>query len=175
MKAACKFVLATCIAATLALSACSAPPPPQSPPGPPAIAVPAVPTKPADPLADARSRAASIDILSSLELRHFELAPEKPGWEKRKVSMFRKSGEVVKIIATEPTDSGKMSGESVYYLASGAVFYYEAPFNHMVFSNGRIVLITDEKLNPLTMQDKDLRLREAAVAEAVKKYLALMK
>lgn len=97
--------------------------------------------------------AAAIDERAAeLELRSTTLDPEQPGWEPRLIRGWFDQGRLVRLSVTEPTDAGRMSGESIWYLATAQPFLVRTPGAiYELDESGDIVAALDESGSPVQL------------------------
>lgn len=125
-------------------------------------------------LEEALSLKNSVEIKASgAQVETLTLEPEKEGWESRVVKEYLVNDNIIKLTTTEPTDSGEMSGMTSFYYDKGELFYVESPFANYVFSDGRLVIWTDENMNILDMSSKDLSRRDKALVTYLVSYLEM--
>ena len=106
------------------------------------------------------------------EKRDTTLAPE-PSQEPRRVTLLTRNGERLKLIWTEPNDAGQMTGETHAWFIDGEVRVLQEPFAAFFLDGDRIVLWTDEALEPVPVPDADRMAREQAITAQLRSRLAL--
>jgi hypothetical protein len=111
--------------------------------------------------------------LGGLVQQEQTLPPEKAGWEPRTLRLWLADGAPVKLVATEPTGAGTMTGESVYYYQHGMLLYVQHPSAGYVFDEGQIVLWVNENMRPVTdVPEQTVSDRAASVQQESQRYLA---
>lgn len=100
------------------------------------------------------------------------LAPE-PSQEPRRVTLLTRNGELLKLIWTEPNDAGQMTGETEAWFVDGEVRVLQEPFAAFFLDGDRIVLWTDEALEPVPVPEADRMAREQAITVLLRARLAL--
>lgn len=104
--------------------------------------------------------------------RDTTLAPE-PSQEPRRVTLLTRSGELLKLIWTEPNDAGQMTGEAQAWFVDGEVRVLQEPYAAFFLDGDRIVLWTDEALDPVPVPETDRMAREQAITAQLRARLAL--
>lgn len=106
------------------------------------------------------------------ERRDTMLAPE-PAQEPRRVTLLTRNDQLLKLIWTEPNDAGQMTGETHAWFVEGEVRVLQEPFAAFFLDGDRIVLWTDEALEPVSVPDPDRMVREQAITAQLRARLAL--
>jgi hypothetical protein len=100
------------------------------------------------------------------------LAPE-PSQEPRRVTLLTRNGELLKLLWTEPNDAGQMTGETQAWFVDGEIRVLQEPFAAFFLDGDRIVLWTDEALEPVPVPETDRMAREQAITAQLRARLAL--
>jgi hypothetical protein len=106
------------------------------------------------------------------EQRDTTLAPE-PAQEPRRVTLLTRNDEPLKLIWTEPNDAGQMTGETQAWFVDGEVRVLQEPFAAFFLDGDRIVLWTDEALEPVPVPEADRMARESVITATLRARLAL--
>ncbi len=106
------------------------------------------------------------------DLRDTTLAPE-PAQQARRVTLLTRNDELLKLIWTEPNDAGQMTGETQAWFVDGEVRVLQEPFAAFFLDGDRIVLWTDEALEPVPVPETDRMAREQAITSQLRARLAL--
>jgi hypothetical protein len=110
--------------------------------------------------------------LETMERRDTVLAPE-PDQEPRRVSVWLRDGVPRKLLVSEPNESGQMTAESAYWFVNGELRAVLQPFAGYFLEGDRILLWTDESLEPITdVIPQDRMDRELALVAEVELRLA---
>lgn len=104
--------------------------------------------------------------------RDTTLAPE-PSQEPRRVTLYTRDAALLKLVWTEPNDAGQMTGETQAWFVEGEVRVIQEPFAAFFLDGDRIVLWTDEALEPVGVPDADRMLREQAITATLRARLRL--
>lgn len=106
-------------------------------------------------------------------LRRTQAMPRR-GAEPRRLILWLERGKPVKVLATEPTESGQMIGQSEYYFADGRLRFVRHPFARYVLRDGRLLLWLDEHMKALTgLPARDFQARERSLLSESRRYLRL--
>jgi hypothetical protein len=111
-------------------------------------------------------------LLEGMERRDTVLAAE-PGQEARRVSVWLRDGAPRKLLVSEPNEAGLMNDESAYWFVDGELRAAQQPFATFFLEGDRILLWTDEALEPRTDVPTQERMdRELALVAEVELRLA---
>ncbi len=111
--------------------------------------------------------------LDSMERRDSVL-PAEPGQEPRTLSVWLRDGTPRKLLVAEPNESGAMTLESAYWFVNGEVRAVQQPTAAFFFEADRILLWTDQGLEPLTTVTSEERMtRELEILAEIEKRLAV--
>lgn len=108
----------------------------------------------------------------SADRRDTTLAAE-PSQEPRRVTLYTRDEALLKLVWTEPNDAGRMTGETQVWFVEGEVRVLQEPFAAFFLDGDRIVLWTDEALEPVAVPDADRMLREQAITAMLRARLGL--
>jgi hypothetical protein len=106
-------------------------------------------------------------------VRRDTLLPPEPAQEARRVTMLTRDDRLLKLIWTEPNDAGQMTGETHAWFVDGEVRVLQEPFAAFFLDGDRIVLWTDEALEPVPVPESDRMAREQAITAQLRSRLAL--
>ena len=110
--------------------------------------------------------------LETMERRDTILGAE-PDQEPRRVSVWLRDGVPRKLLVSEPNESGQMTVESAYWFVNGELRAVMQPFAGFFLEADRILLWTDEALEPMTDVLPQARMdRELALVAEVERRLA---
>jgi hypothetical protein len=118
-----------------------------------------------------RRHIAAGDREAALAERRDTTMPNEGYREARRLTLFVRGGEPVKLVATEPNDAGLMTGETVTWFDRGEVRVVQEPFTVLYFEVDGLVLWTDEAMVPVDAPEADFSIRERAVIDSVKARL----
>lgn len=93
--------------------------------------------------------------------------------EARSYTLWRVGESPVKLVATEPNDAGLMRLETVAWFVNGELAVVQEPFAIHLFEADRLILWTDEAMEPQPVLDSVRMSRERAVVDSVKARLAV--
>jgi hypothetical protein len=113
-------------------------------------------------------------VAFTADKRDTTLAPE-PSQEPRRVTLLTRNDELLKLIWTEPNDAGQMTGETQAWFVDGEVRVLQEPFAAFFLDGDRIVLWTDESLEPVPVPETDRMARETAITATLRARLALFR
>jgi hypothetical protein len=91
--------------------------------------------------------------------------------EARRLTLFVRGGEPVKLVATEPNDAGLMTAETVAWFDRGEVRVVQEPFSVLYFEVDGLLLWADEAMVPVDAPEADFATRERAVIDSLKARL----
>lgn len=111
------------------------------------------------------------DAIAASATRRDTTMPPEGYREPRRLTLFERGGEPVKLVATEPNDRGLMTGETITWFDRGEVRVVQEPFAVHYFEVDRLVLWTDEGMIPVDVLDADRTARERAVMDSIKARL----
>jgi hypothetical protein len=100
-----------------------------------------------------------------------ELPPTTPGGEARQLVLWRLDGAPAKLMVSEPTDAGTMTGSSVWYFKDGRIVFVSGPFARYAFVGGRLVEWTDQHGVVAESDAATLRTREKDLTDAANNWL----
>ncbi len=95
-----------------------------------------------------------------------------PDREPRRLTLFTRGGELLKLLATEPNDAGQMTGETAAWFVHGEVRVVQEPFAAYFLDADRLVLWTDATLIPVSVPEADRMARERVVLDTLQARLA---
>lgn len=111
--------------------------------------------------------------LDSMERRDSVLSAE-PGQEARRLTVWLRDGTPRKLLVTEPNEAGAMTLESEYWFVNGEVRAVQQPTAAFFFEADRILLWTDEGMEPITTITPEERMaRELEILAEIEKRLAV--
>lgn len=111
-------------------------------------------------------------VAFTADRRDTTLAAE-PAQEPRRVTLLTRDDRLLKLIWTEPNDAGQMTGETQAWFVDGEVRVLQEPFAAFFLDGDRIVLWTDEALEPVPVPEADRMAREQAITAQLRARLAL--
>ncbi len=91
--------------------------------------------------------------------------------EARRLTLFLRGDEPVKLVATEPNEAGLMTAETVVWFDRGEVRVVQEPFTVLYFEVDGLLLWTDAAMVPVEAPEADIAARERAVIDSVKARL----
>lgn len=110
-------------------------------------------------------------ILETAERRDTVVAAE-PNREPRRLTLYTVQGRLLKLVATESDDAGRMTGETAAWFVSGEVRVIQEPFAAYFLDGDRLVLWTDAALDPVAVPEGDRMDRERVVVDTLRSRLA---
>lgn len=116
--------------------------------------------------------AAGIDrTLGSATVRTATLDPDQPGWDERVIRGWFVDDGLIRLSVTEPTDSGRMSGETVFYLENAEVRVVRRPEAILILRpNGSIERWLDDQGNPVDASATRREEQSRELAAAFKRW-----
>jgi hypothetical protein len=109
-------------------------------------------------------------LASTLERRDTTMPPD--GYREARVLSLWKSGNLpVKLLATEPNEDGLMRLETVTWFVAGDIAVVQEPFAVMLFDADRLVMWTDEAMEPVDAPEMDRMSKEKSVVDSVRARL----
>jgi hypothetical protein len=100
-----------------------------------------------------------------------ELPPPTPGGDVRQLVLWRLDGAPAKLLVSEPTDAGKMTGSSTWYFKDGRLAFASGPFARYAFVAGRLVEWTDQHGIVAESDAATLRTREKDLMDTANRWL----
>lgn len=100
-----------------------------------------------------------------------ELPPASQGAEPRRLMLWQLDGKPAKLVVSEPTDAGRMTGESAWYFRDGQTVYARGPLGHFAYDAGRLVEWTDVRGVVLQRDAKALAEQEKQLKDAAARWL----
>ncbi len=91
--------------------------------------------------------------------------------EPRTLSLWRQDGLPVKLVATEPNEDGLMRLETVTWFAAGDIAVIQEPFAVLMFDADRLVMWTDEAMEPVAAPEGDRMDKERAAVDSARARL----
>lgn len=123
-------------------------------------------------LSAAFKKTQSIDKeLSFMEKETITLDKKDNHTEPRVLTQYTKDNQIYKITATEPDDSGKMTGLTSYYYEDGSLLLIKQPFAQYGFWEGRLIVWADENLKILDKPENERLKRQESLVNTLNKYL----
>lgn len=105
--------------------------------------------------------------------RRDTVLPAQPAEEPRRLSLYLRDDRILKLTASEPNDAGRMTGETHAWFVDDEVRVVQEPFAAYFLDGDRIVLWTDEALEPVAAPEADRMARERAVLDTLAARLAV--
>ncbi len=112
-------------------------------------------TDPDPPNLDPRAKAARDDTraidarLDRLDMREVTDGPERTGFEPRRLRLWVRDGEPVKLTVTEASQAGRTTTTSSYYFRDGELFWVRTPAGGYLFEGSALTLSLDASLKPV--------------------------
>ena len=100
-----------------------------------------------------------------------ELRPAKSGGSIRRLSLWRLNGAPAKLMESEATEAGKMTGLTVWYFKDGQMVFAREPFAQYAFADGRLVEWTDQHGVVAESDVATLRTREKDLTDTASRWL----
>ena len=95
----------------------------------------------------ARDDARAIDArLDRLDMREVTDGPERTGFEPRRLRLWVRDDQPVKLTVTEASQAGHTLGTSSYYLRDGQLFWVRTPSGGYLFEGNALTLSLDAQL-----------------------------
>jgi hypothetical protein len=96
-----------------------------------------------------------------------EIRPTAPNGNIRRLSLWRIDGRPAKLMVSEATHDGRLTGLSVWYFRDGQMVYARELFARYAFDGGRLVEWTDQHgvvaaSDAGTLREREKNLRETA-------------
>lgn len=122
----------------------------------------------------ARDEARAIDArLDRLDMREITDGPERAGFEPRRLRLWVRNDEPVKLTVTETSQEGRLAVAASYYFRDGRLFWVRATSGGYLFEGDALTLWLDGHLKPVaTASPDDARRNEARVHSDVRSALA---
>ena len=99
----------------------------------------------------ARDEARAIDArLDRLDMREITDGPERTDFEPRRLRLWVRDDEPVKLTVTEASQAGRVAVASSYYFRDGQLFWVRAPSGGYLFEGDALTLWLDAQLKPVT-------------------------
>ncbi|MCB0580915.1 MAG: hypothetical protein KDD10_16580 [Phaeodactylibacter sp.] len=99
------------------------------------------------------------------------LALEEGQKEARILKLWMENEKAVKLVVSEPDDSGAMARQSTFYFGGADLFFVAQPFSRFIFIEGRLEYWMDEDLNVIPATAELLDHREELLYEEANRYL----
>lgn len=111
------------------------------------------------------------DSVALLAERRDTVLPAGGEREPRRLTLYTRGGELLKLVATEPNDAGQMVGETAAWFVGGEVRVVLEPFAGYFLDGDRLVLWSDATLVPIGVPEADRMARERAVLDTLQARL----
>jgi hypothetical protein len=109
-------------------------------------------------------------LAGTLERRDTTMPPD--GYrEPRVLSLWKRGDLPVKLLATEPNEDGLMRLETITWFVAGDIAVVQEPFAVMLFDADRLVMWTDEAMEPVDAPEMDRMSKEKSVVDSVRTRL----
>lgn len=132
-------------------------------------------TDPDPPNLDSRAKSARDDAraidarLDRLDMREVTDGPERTGFEPRRLRLWVRDDQPVKLTVTEASQAGQTVGTSSYYFREGQLFWVRTPTGGYLFEGDALTLSLDSRLKAVAdAQSQQARLQtelRSALAE----------
>jgi uncharacterized lipoprotein YbaY len=99
---------------------------------------------------DARSIDASLD---RLDMREVTDGPERTGFQPRRLRLWIRGDEPVKLTVTEASPAGRIAPTASYYFRDGQLFWVRAPNGGYLFEGSALTTWLDSQLKPVPNAD----------------------
>ena len=119
------------------------------------------------------------EIIGSLEERLAVQEPivdafplEEGQEEPRIMNLWMENEKAVKLLVTEPDDSGAMTRHSTFYFGGPDLFFVSQPFSRFIFIKGKLEYWLDEDWNAIPATLELLDEREGLLYDEANRYLS---
>ncbi len=136
---------------------------------------PAVSSREADPdppnldprVKSARDEARAIDArLDRLDMREITDGPERAGFQPRRLRLWIRDDEPVKLTVTDASQAGRVALTASYYFRDGQLFWVRASSGGYLFQGSALTTWLDGQLRPVANADRDATQRNQTRVQA---------
>ena len=122
----------------------------------------------------AREEARAIDArLDRLDMREITDGPERTGFEPRRLRLWVRDDEPVKLTVTEASQAGRAAAAASYYFRDGRLFWVRATSGGYLFDSDALTLWLDAQLRPIAnAKPEDAQRHQGRVHGEVRSALA---
>jgi putative lipoprotein len=115
----------------------------------------------------ARDEARAIDArLDRLDMREVTDGPERTGFQPRRLCLWVRDDQPVKLTVTEASQAGRIAPTASYYFRDGQLFWVRAGNGGYLFEGNTLTTWLDGQLNPVANATADATLRNQTRVQA---------